>query len=125
MGKTILVVDKTGAIRGYARLMLGEHDIQVNGAVSCQIALASCERHMPDVVLLDMQWPEGEMGALDCIKQIRALPGGKSVDIICTSSVISDEERESVMAADANEYLAKPYTWETLSPLLKKLGVID
>ena len=69
---TVLVVDDDGLLRDIAAATLEGAGFTVHTAASGDAAVAVCARQMPDIVLLDVEMPDGD-GYQACTN-IRALP---------------------------------------------------
>jgi signal transduction histidine kinase/CheY-like chemotaxis protein len=82
-------------------------------------AIAQCRRQLPDLVIMDMQLPG--MSGLQATGAIRALPGGERVPIIALTAQAMKGDRERILAAGCNEYLAKPVEPSELRALVARL----
>ncbi|HEX4647825.1 MAG TPA: response regulator, partial [Steroidobacteraceae bacterium] len=76
----ILVADDDGMLREIATAMLENAGFRVETVGSGAAALAACLREMPQLLLLDVEMPDGN-GYQACTN-IRALPGGRDVPIV-------------------------------------------
>lgn len=81
-------------------------------------AIAACERHAPDLVLLDVQMPE--MNGIEACKYIRQQPAmhNKPVIALTAGNVVGD--REKCLAAGMDDFLVKPFVLNDLDKLLRK-----
>ena len=82
-------------------------------------AIAQCRRQMPDLVIMDMQLPG--MSGLQATGAIRALPGGARVPIIALTAQAMKGDRERILAAGCDEYLAKPVQPNALRAMVARL----
>jgi two-component system KDP operon response regulator KdpE len=105
----VLVVDDEPQVLRLLRTALTERGYDVATAASGHEALASVDRRMPDVVLLDLTMP-----GLDGFAVCRALRERSTVPIIVISA--RGEEHDKVVALDlgADDYLTKPFGMEEL-----------
>ncbi len=108
-GARVLVVDDEPQVLRLLRTALGERGYDVSVAASGEEALATIERRLPDVIVLDVVMP-GMSGLEVC----RAVRERSSVPIIVLSA--RGEERDKVAALDlgADDYLTKPFGMEEL-----------
>jgi two-component system chemotaxis response regulator CheY len=120
--KTCLVVDDSRVIRTVARRILEQLSFVVSEAVDGKDALASCQKQMPDAVLLDWNMPV--MNGIDFLRALRKAPGGdKPVVVFCTTE--NDMSRiQAAIEAGANEYIMKPFDREILETKLQQVGLI-
>ena len=86
-------------------------------------AIAQCRRQMPDLVIMDMQLPG--MSGLQATGAIRALPGGSRVPIIALTAQAMKGDRERILAAGCDEYLAKPVQPNALRTTVARLVGAD
>ena len=73
--KYCLIVDDSKVIRMVARKILEELEFETDEAADGKLALAACQRKMPDVILLDWYMPV--MDGIDFLRALRTLPGGE------------------------------------------------
>ncbi|BAV65896.1 response regulator [Sphingobium cloacae] len=120
--KNCLVVDDSKVIRKVARHILESLDLTVREAVDGRDALAQCEDHAPDVVLLDWNMP-----VMSGMEFLQALPNANIATrpkvIFCTTENGIGHIKAAVEAG-ADEYVMKPFDRETLESKLAIVGVI-
>ena len=82
--KICLIVDDSCVVRRVARRMLEALNFVVDEAADGQEALATCERAMPDVILLDWNMPV--MEGIDFLRVLRTEKGGEApIVVFCTT----------------------------------------
>ena len=86
-------------------------------------AIAQCRRQLPDLVIMDMQLPG--MSGLQATGAIRALPGGARVPIIALTAQAMKGDRERILAAGCDEYVAKPVQPNELRAIVARLVGAD
>lgn len=120
--KTCLVVDDSRVIRTVARRILEQLTFKVSEAEDGKVALAACQKEMPDAVLLDWNMPV--MNGLEFLVALRKTPGGdKPVVVFCTTE--NDMSRiQAAIEAGANEYIMKPFDREILETKLQQVGLL-
>ncbi len=120
MSKTCLVVDDSSVIRKVSRHILESLGFEVTDAENGEIGLAKCDQAMSDLILLDWNMPV--MNGIEFLKALRARPDGADPKVVfCTTENDVDHIREA-MSAGANEYVMKPFDYETLELKLQLIG---
>ena len=82
-------------------------------------AIEHCRREMPDLVIMDMQMPG--MSGLQATGAIRALPGGAKVPILALTAQAMSGDRERILGAGCDAYLAKPVPPKELRAIVARL----
>lgn len=105
---TILIVDDHPALRvGLGAILNAQPDLRVIGeAGDVAEALAACERHQPDVVLMDLRLPAG--GGAQATLAIRKRWPAMRVLIVTTYD--GDEDIHRALQAGASGYVLKDLT---------------
>lgn len=107
--RTILLIDDDPQIRRVLRASLTGQRANVLDAESGEEALELLRLHTVDVVLLDLNMPG--MGGLKACRAIRA---AWDVPIIVLSVRSSDADKIEALDAGADDYLAKPFSFDEL-----------
>jgi diguanylate cyclase (GGDEF)-like protein len=109
----VLVVDDDGTLREIAAAMLENAGFAVETAPSGAAALAACARRLPDLVLLDVEMPDGN-GYQACA-DIRLLPGGADVPIVMVTGFDDPASINLAYDAGATDFVVKPINWTLLA----------
>ncbi|MEQ8318638.1 MAG: response regulator [Rhodospirillales bacterium] len=121
--KRCLIVDDSKVIRMVARKIIQEIGLETEEAADGYEALESCDKTMPDAILLDWRMPV--MSGLDILKALRARPGGDApVIIFCTTKDDPDLINEA-LAAGASDFLSKPFDGESIRAKFQQSGLVD
>lgn len=121
--KTCLLVDDSRVIRKVARQIFESLSFTCEEAEHGQKAVESCQKSMPDVILLDWNMPV--MDGMEFLRALRKLPnGGTSVVVFCTTENDMKHIQEA-MTNGANEYIMKPFDADIVKSKLVQLGVIE
>ena len=117
MARRVLVVDDHPAFRATARLLLESAGWEIAGeAGDVAGALAAIDRTRPDVVLLDVQLPDGE--GFDVLAALAGRPGPRPA-VVLVSSRDRCDYGERIEASGARGFIAKAeLTGETLEEVL-------
>ena len=113
--RTILLIDDDPQIRRVLRASLTGQRANVLDAESGEEALELLRLHTVDVVLLDLNMPG--MGGLKACRAIRA---AWDVPIIVLSVRDSDADKIEALDAGADDYLAKPFSFDELMAVLSE-----
>jgi two-component system response regulator MprA len=113
----ILVVDDDAPVRRMLRRSLLAEGYEVTEAADGGAALASLERRMPDLVVLDVTMPG--VDGLAVSRRLRAR--GVAVPILMLTARDALEERVRGLDAGADDYLVKPFAPEELLARLRAL----
>jgi CheY-like chemotaxis protein len=93
-------------------------DVARNGREALDaLARAADGAPRPDLVLMDVMMPV--MDGLTAIREIRAQEAWKKLPIIALTAKAMPEDRESCVAAGANDYIPKPLDVERLLSLVR------
>jgi len=111
---TLLVIDDEESVRYSFHYVFEEDDVRVLSAGTGSEGLALLAEHVPDVVVLDLQLPDGS--GLDFFREIRALDRKRPV-IFMTAHGTTDAAIEA-MKNGAFDYLVKPVDLDRLSQIL-------
>ncbi|SFN09978.1 two-component system, NarL family, sensor histidine kinase BarA [Izhakiella capsodis] len=113
---TVMAVDDNPANLKLIGALLEE---QVEHIVLCESgreAVHQAKLHKPDIILMDIQMPD--IDGIRASEMIRALSGYQNTPIVAVTAHALDGEREELIAAGMNDYLAKPIDERKLRQLL-------
>jgi diguanylate cyclase (GGDEF)-like protein len=108
----VLVADDDALLRDIAAATLEAAGFMVQTAASGDAAVAACARQMPDIVLLDVEMPDGD-GYQACTN-IRTLPGGFDVPIVMVTGLDDPASINLAYDAGATDFVVKPINWALL-----------
>jgi two-component system chemotaxis response regulator CheY len=104
--RSVLVVDDSPTIRGFARLLLRSLDVKVVEAEDGAKGLAAARADAPTLVLVDVNMPV--MDGLAMTRELRKDRALKDIPILLLSGEKSEELQQKGREAGANELLTKP-----------------
>jgi NarL family two-component system response regulator LiaR len=113
----VMVVDDHPVVRDGLKMMLLAFDdlVQIGEAENGQAALACCDQHIPDVILMDIMMP-----VMDGIQATRAiLKKYPQVKIIMLTSYPKDDLIQESLEAGATGYLLKNVAIDTLAEAIR------
>jgi diguanylate cyclase (GGDEF)-like protein len=108
----ILVADDDRLLRDIAAATLEGAGFAVETVASGDAAVAACVRQMPDIVLLDVEMPDGD-GYQACTN-IRTLPNGFDVPIVMVTGLDDPMSINLAYDAGATDFVVKPINWPLL-----------
>ncbi len=120
--KYCLIVDDSKVIRMVARKILEELEFETDEAADGKLALAGCQRKMPDVILLDWNMPV--MDGISFLRELRNLPGGDTPKVIFCTTENDIEQIQEAIDAGANEYIMKPFDSEIIQAKFAQVGLL-
>jgi two-component system, cell cycle response regulator DivK len=119
MTPTILIVEDNAQnrllmvdilkVRGYE--VIEAHD----GAEGIELA----RTRKPDLILLDMQMPV--MDGLEAARRLKADPETRGIKILAVTSFAMKGDRERILAAGCDEYMAKPIDTRQLPIMVRQI----
>jgi len=121
--KTCLVADDSGVVRKIARTILEGVGFAVREAVNGEDALSSCDRAMPDVILLD--WSMPVLDGLEFLQRLRARPDGAAVKVIFCTAMNDVDHIARAIEAGADEYIMKPFDADIVREKLDAVGLME
>jgi signal transduction histidine kinase/ActR/RegA family two-component response regulator len=116
---TVLIVEDNEDNLFTLRQMLAPFSFDTVTASNGRQAIEHCRREMPDLVIMDMQMPG--MSGLQATGAIRALPGGAKVPILALTAQAMSGDRERILSAGCDAYLAKPVPPKELRAIVARL----
>jgi DNA-binding NarL/FixJ family response regulator len=101
----VLIVDDQGLVReGLMTLLAAQEGIEpVASAADGEEAVALCDRHLPDVVLMDLRMPR--LDGVEATRQIRS--AHPQIEIVVLTTYADDASIFGALQAGARGYLTK------------------
>ena|SRR5690242_263113 len=106
MHKKILIVEDNDQNRTLLKDVLEYHGYVVIDAANGADGVVSAREHLPDLVLLDIQMPV--MNGFAALQALRDDPATRGIAVIALTSFAMKGDREKIMAAGFQGYIAKP-----------------
>ena len=116
MAQTVLVVDDNEANLRLIQAVLKTRGYHLLEARSGAAALEALSGPRPALVLMDVQMPG--LSGIDVARAIRAMPTMADLPLIAITAMAMKGDREAILAAGFNDYLAKPYKMGALLALV-------
>ncbi len=126
LGARVLLVDDNVDGERYARLVLARAGCVVTSAATADQALLAAGRGTFDVVLMDINLPDGS--GIDAVQALRASErreGRARTPIICLTAHALRQFRDEAFAVGADDYVTKPVRAATLVEAVARACGID
>jgi two-component system, cell cycle response regulator DivK len=115
-GEPILVVDDNAQNLKLARVLLVSEGYEVRTAVDAEDAMAVLATFTPRLILMDVQLPG--MDGIDLTRRLKADPDRRGIIILALTAYAMKGDKERVLAAGCDGYVAKPIDIESLPALI-------
>ncbi|MCL5061605.1 MAG: response regulator [Nitrospirae bacterium] len=117
--KRILIVEDNDKNRLLVRDVLSYYGYEVIEARDGEKGLRMAKEHIPDLILMDMQMPV--MDGFDAIRMLKNDPDTKHIKIIAVTSFAMKGDKEKIIQAGADDYIAKPVDTRELPRIIQGL----
>jgi len=118
MAKKILVVEDNDKNRMLIKDILLYYGYEVLEAENGKIGVEFAKKHLPDLILMDIQMPV--MGGFTAIAMLKDDPATKSIKVLALTSFAMKGDREKILQAGFNDYIAKPIDTRKMPEIVKK-----
>ncbi|MBV5339194.1 MAG: response regulator [Deltaproteobacteria bacterium] len=120
MAKTIMVVDDSATMRMSLKSGLELSGFKVECAGDGLLALNQIKSGVkPDLIIADINMPN--MGGLEFMKALRALPGFRFTPILALTTESKQEKKDEAKKYGATGWLVKPVTGPDLVKVIKQV----
>ena len=110
--KKILIVDDDPQIRDLLTQILSAHKYETETASSGFAAGAKVVTFKPDLIILDLLMPQ--MSGFEVCRLIKEDPQTSHIKILAVTGYDTKENRDEIMKAGADDYMAKPLSRDAL-----------
>jgi two-component system response regulator MprA len=115
----VLVVDDEQAIVDFIKLGMRYEGFQVDQASDGYIAIDLAQRLQPDAIILDVMMPT--MDGLEACRRLRENEATANIPILMLTAKDEVRDRVTGLEAGADDYLAKPFSFEELLARVRAL----
>jgi CheY-like chemotaxis protein len=120
MAKKILVVEDNINNRLLIKDILVFHGYEVIEAENGEQGVELAKMHQPDLILMDIQMPI--IDGFTAMRMIKGDPATRSIRVIALTSFAMKGDREKIMQAGFDDYIAKPIDTRKLPEIVMKLA---
>lgn len=115
---TILLVEDNERNRKLVRTILEFRGYEVVECDDGEPSLELARKHRPALVLMDIQLPT--MDGITALLRLRADPETAAIPVVAVTASVTPGERDRVVAAGFNGYVAKPIDVATFGDMVDK-----
>lgn len=119
MPQKILIVEDNENNRRLIRDVLVYYGYETIEAENGEEGIRKAKEHNPDLILMDVQMPV--MNGYDATKALKNDPDTKHIKIVAVTSFAMLGDREEILEAGADDYIAKPINTRELPERVKRL----
>jgi two-component system, cell cycle response regulator DivK len=105
-GALILIVEDNDKNLKLARDLLQHDGFRTLEAETAASAIALAEQYVPDLILMDIQLPD--MDGITALGRLRGMAATSSIPVVALTAFAMAADRERLLAAGFDGYLAKP-----------------
>lgn len=120
MGKRVLVVDDSAAVRQSVAYILDQEGYEIVQTGDGKDALTKLDGQMFHLVITDVNMPN--MDGIELTRQIRTLDTYKFVPIVILTTESQQEKMNSGKEAGATGWIVKPFDSDKLLQVVKRLA---
>jgi two-component system, OmpR family, phosphate regulon response regulator PhoB len=122
--RKILIVDDQPAVRELVSVTLEIGPYHIITAESGEEAIEAARAEMPDLMLLDVQFPGGTLDGYDVCRILKKDERTQRIHIVLLTAKGQDWERQQGFDAGADGYFVKPFSpLELMNMVDNVLGV--
>ena len=119
MPATILIADDYDDNRELLRLMLTDDGHTIREARDGQEFIREAREHVPDLALIDLSMPH--LDGWGALRELRADERLRHITCVAVTAFASEYDRQRVLEAGFDAYLAKPFRAQDLSEMVERL----
>jgi two-component system, cell cycle response regulator DivK len=119
-GERVLIVEDNERNMKLFRDVLVASGYRTLEATTGSLAVELAQRHIPDVVLMDVQLPD--VDGVEALRRIRNDARTAYVPVVAVTAQAMDGDRERFVRAGFDAYLAKPVDIAELLGLVRRYG---
>lgn len=119
MAEKILIVEDNNKNRLLIVDVLKYHGYEVIEAKNGEEGIRMAKENRPDLILMDLHMPV--MDGFKAIEIIKDDPVTKKIKIIAVTSFAMKGDRDKVLSAGADDYIAKPIDTRKLPKIVKRV----
>jgi two-component system, cell cycle response regulator DivK len=111
MKAKILIVEDDPASLAFVKYLLGNYGHTILAAEDGEAGLKVARESLPDLILSDAEIPK--LDGCELARRLKADPALRHIPLVAVTASAMQADRERIMAAGFDGYIAKPYVPET------------
>jgi two-component system cell cycle response regulator DivK len=119
-GERVLIVEDNERNMKLFRDVLAVSGYRTLEATTGSVAIELAQRHIPDVVLMDVQLPD--LDGVEALRRIRSDARTAYVPVVAVTAQAMDGDRERFLRAGFDAYLPKPVDVGELLGIVRRYG---
>ena len=120
-GLRVMVIDDVTDCRDVVNLYLNQMGAKVKAVASANDALSVINNFQPELIISDIYMPEQDgYWLIEQLNRLNAKSNHKILTIALTAAA-KEVDKEQLLAAGYDGYLAKPFMFEDLNKLIARL----
>jgi two-component system cell cycle response regulator DivK len=119
MGKKILIVEDNELNMKLFHDLLEVHGYETLQTKDGREALALARKHVPDLILMDIQLPE--VSGLEVTRWIKADDNLKNIPVIAVTAFAMKGDEEKIRSGGCEAYIAKPISVTNFLETIQKV----
>lgn len=117
--RSVLVVEDNPISLQLMATILENAGFAVLRAADAEAGLAAARRERPGLIFMDIQLPG--MDGLEATRQLKADAATRAIPIVAVTAYAMKGDRERILAAGCDDYLAKPVSYKRVLELAARL----
>lgn len=118
MARSVLIVDDSPTIRGFAKIFLKSLDVTIYEAEEGMQALEIVRQTPPTLAIVDINMPG--MDGLTFTRELRKDPRFAALPVVLLTGDRSEETRQKGLEAGATDFIEKPIKGGELQAMVRK-----
>ncbi|MDD5168815.1 MAG: response regulator [Syntrophales bacterium] len=119
MAKKVLIVEDNDKNRLLLRDILLYNGYEVIEATDGQEGIEEASRHLPDLVIMDIQMPV--VDGFEARRILQESPVTKDLKVIALTAFAVNGDKERIMAAGFHGYIPKPFDTRKIAGLIDEV----
>ena len=116
--RRVLYIDDNATSRKLVELLLRGRSVDFEGASTAADGIAAARAREPDLILLDLQLPDGS--GEEVLRALRSEASLRAVPIVMLSAQASRDTVRRLLEAGANDYLTKPLEVDRAADVIER-----
>ena len=117
--RKVLVIEDNPINMQLMRAILARDGYTVLQAEDARAGLDLARRELPALIFMDIQLPD--MDGLEATRLLKGDPATRAIPVVAVTAYAMKGERERILAAGCDDYLAKPVSYKDVLEMAARL----